>query len=85
MEAWRTNSPFLVQELLRHKNYKNTQRYIHLAQVLFKDQHEYVASVARNVQEACKLIENGWKYVTGEYDDGGKIFAKPKDPLAAEQ
>jgi integrase len=85
MEAWRTNNPFIVQEFLRHKSFKNTMRYIHLAQVLFKDQHEYVTRVAHNVKEACALIEQGWKYTTGEYDDGGKIFAKPKDPLASEQ
>jgi integrase len=85
MEAWRTNSPFHVQEFLRHKNIKNTMRYIHLAQLLFKDEHEYVTQVAHNVKEACTLIEQGWKYQTGEYADGGKIFAKPKDPLASEQ
>jgi hypothetical protein len=27
-----------------------------------------------NVQEACALIEVGFEYVTGEYNDGGKIF-----------
>jgi integrase len=85
MEAWRTNSPFHVQEFLRHRNIKNTMRYIHLAQLLFKDEHEYVTQVAHNVKEACTLIEQGWKYQTGEYADGGKIFAKPKDPLASEQ
>jgi integrase len=85
MEAWRTKNPWIVQEFLRHKSFKNTMRYIHLAQVLFKDQHEYITSVAHDVKEACALIEQGWKYQTGEYDDGGKIFAKPKDPLASEQ
>jgi hypothetical protein len=29
-----------------------------------------------NVKEATKLIELGFEYVTGEYDDGGKIFKK---------
>jgi hypothetical protein len=27
-----------------------------------------------NVIEACALIEDGWKYYTGEYADGGKIL-----------
>jgi integrase len=85
MEAWRTKDPFHVQEFLRHKNIKNTMRYIHLAQVLFKDEQEYLTKVAHNVNEACTLIEDGWKYQTGEYMDGGKIFAKPKDPLASER
>jgi len=26
--------------------------------------------------EACKLIEVGFEYVTEEYTDGGKIFRK---------
>lgn len=85
MVAWQTNSPWIVNDYLRHKNSKNTDRYIHLAQVLFRDQHEYITSVAHNIREACRLIEQGYKYQTGEYDDGGKIFAKPKDPLAYEQ
>jgi len=85
MEAWRTKDPFHVQEFLRHGNIKNTMRYIHLAQVLFKNEQEYVTKVAYNVNEACALIEDGWKYYTGEYADGGKIFAKPKDSLASEQ
>jgi integrase len=85
MEAWRTRDPFHVQDYLRHRNIRNTMRYIHLAQVLFKNEQEYIAKVAHNVNEACALIEDGWKYQTGEYDDGGKIFSKPKDPLASEQ
>ena len=31
-----------------------------------------------NTKEACQLIEDGWKYETGEVSDGGKIFSKPK-------
>jgi hypothetical protein len=31
-----------------------------------------------NTKEACQLIEDGWKYETGEFNDGGKIFSKPK-------
>jgi hypothetical protein len=31
-----------------------------------------------NTQEACKLAEAGFEYVTGEYTDGGKIFRKRK-------
>lgn len=84
MEAWRTRDPFHVQDFLRHKNIKNTMRYIHLAQVLFKNEQEYITKVAHNVKEACALIEAGFEYVTGEYDDGGKIFRKPKDPVAYE-
>jgi RecB family endonuclease NucS len=52
--------------------------YINLAEELFKDQQEYITKVARNVKEACALIEAGFEHVTGEYNDGGKIFRKPK-------
>ena len=85
LEAWRTKDPFHVQGFLRHRNIKNTMRYIHLAKTLFKDEQEYVCKVAHNVHEACRLLEDGWKYQTGEYGDGGKIFTKPKDPYACGQ
>jgi hypothetical protein len=29
-----------------------------------------------NVKEAAELVELGFEYVTGEYDDGGKLFKK---------
>jgi hypothetical protein len=31
-----------------------------------------------NVKEAAELVELGFEYVTGEYDDGGKLFKKKK-------
>jgi RecB family endonuclease NucS len=34
--------------------------------------------VAAKVKEAIDLIEHGFEYVTGEYNDGGKIFKKRK-------
>jgi integrase len=80
MEAFRTRDPFHVQKMLRHRNIKNTMIYIHLAEVLFKGEEEFISKVATNVNEARVLVEQGFKYITGEYDDGGKIFAKPKDP-----
>jgi len=39
---------------------------------------QYIAKIATNVQEACKLTEVGFEYVTSEYNDGGKIFRKRK-------
>ena len=79
LEAHRTKDIFAVQAILRHRNIINTQKYIHLAKVLFKDDEKYVTKVANNVKEACILIDAGFEYVTGEYNDGGKIFRKPKD------
>jgi hypothetical protein len=39
---------------------------------------EFTVKVAKNVEEACALVEAGFKHVTGEYSDGGKIFRKRK-------
>ena len=35
-----------------------------------------VSEIALNIQEAKKLIEQGFRYTTGEYSDGGKLFYK---------
>ena len=53
--------------------------------MLFKDEQKYVTRIAYNADEACALIDDGWKYRTGEYGDGGKIFAKPKDSFDSMQ
>ena len=45
---------------------------------LFKDTDEDFCKVAHNVREAIELIEAGFEYVTGEYNDGGKLFRKRK-------
>lgn len=47
--------------------------------MLFKDDEKYVSKVATNVKEACILVDAGFQYVTGDYNDGGKIYRKPKD------
>ena len=39
---------------------------------------QYTVKVANSVIEATALIQTSFKYVTGEYDDGGKIFKKLK-------
>jgi RecB family endonuclease NucS len=39
---------------------------------------DYSCKTAKNVAEATGLIEAGFEYVTGEYNDGGKIFRKRK-------
>ena len=77
-EYHRTKDILHVQQVLGHKNIQNTLRYITLAEELFKDQQEYISKVANTVKDACALVEAGFQYVTGECDDGGKIFRKPK-------
>jgi hypothetical protein len=75
MEYHRTKDILYVKELLGHKNIQNTLVYTHL--VNFEDD-EFHTAVADSTEKACKLVEAGFEYVTGEYNDGGKIFRKRK-------
>jgi hypothetical protein len=57
----------------------NVMVYINLETAIFttkKDQ--FYAAVANTAEEAIKLIEAGFDYVTGEYNDSGKLFRKRK-------
>ena len=74
-ELHKTNNVYAVMKLLGHKSLSNTQRYIGLLPDLTDD---YVCEIAHNVNEAQKLIVNAYEYVTGTYDDGGKLFRKRK-------
>jgi integrase len=69
-----TNSFMHVKEILRHKDLRTTMRYIHLFGNMEGD--EFHCSVAKNIQEATNLIENGFEYVTEM--DGLKLFRKRK-------
>jgi len=79
MEYHRTKDILYVKKILGHKSIQNTLKYIDLDANLFATpEDQFTAKVATNVQEACKLAETGFEYVTGEYSDGGKIFRKRK-------
>jgi len=71
----RTNNLMLVKKLLGHKNLNNTQIYI---QLLPDQPDDYSCEIATNVTQAAKLVQDGYDYVTGEYNDGGKLFRKRK-------
>jgi integrase len=73
MEYHKTKDLLHVMRLLGHKNIKNTMRYTQL--VDFGEQ-DFVVKVAWTLEEAIKLLENGFQFVT-DYDKG-KIFRKPK-------
>lgn len=75
-EYCRTKDILYVMKMLGHKNIKNTLIYTQL--LPFKDDEQFICKVATTTKEACSLVENGFSYVTGEYQDGGKIFKKPK-------
>jgi integrase len=77
MEYYRTRDILHMQCLLGHKNIQNTLTYIDLETKLFDSSSEgFTSRVAHNVGEACQLVEAGFEYVTGDYDDGGKIFRR---------
>jgi len=69
-----------VKKFLGRKRIDNTLVYINLENVIFKTlkDDEFTVRVAHNVKEACNLVEVGFKYVTGDSNDGGKIFRKRK-------
>lgn len=79
MEYHKARDILHVKKLLGHKRINNTLKYIDLEAMIFQSVNvEFHTSVATNVQEARALIEAGFEYVTGEYNDGGKIFRKRK-------
>ena len=77
MEYHKTKDILHVQRLLGHRSIQNTLIYVDLESKLFNTATEgFTSRIAHNTGEACNLIEGGFEYVTGEYDDGGKIFRK---------
>ena len=79
-EQHKTKDPWHVKMILGHKSIKSTENYIHFEKMLYDGDanDQFISKVAHNVEEACKLTDVGFDYVTGEYDDGGKIFRKRK-------
>jgi len=66
-----------VRRLLGHKSILNTQMYVNMEKAFFgESSEEYTVKIASDVEEACKLLEVGFEYVT-EFD-GKKLFRKRK-------
>ena len=79
MEYHLTHDIIHVKELLGHMRIDNTMVYINLETAIFASKNDqFYAAVANTPDEAVKLIEAGFDYVTGEYNDGGKLFRKRK-------
>lgn len=76
IEYARTKDLLHVQQLLGHRDIKNTMRYVQLVDTPHEER--FICKVAKNAKEAQELIELGFEYVTGEYDNGGKLFRKRK-------
>ena len=75
-EYIKTRDLLHVKYLLGHRDIKSTLVYVHLAQGLVNNSEDYTCKVARSIEEACKLIEAGFDYVTEI--EGTKIFRKRK-------
>ena len=79
MEYYRTRDILYVMQFLGHRKIENTLLYVQLVNSVFQDQDDQnICKVAKNAQGAVHLIELGFEYVTGEYDDGGKLFKEKK-------
>ncbi len=74
----RTEDIIYVQQFLRHRSIKNTLVYITVERALFEGScgDEFTVKVARTLEEACKLVEVGFGYVTNMGET--KIFRKRK-------
>ena len=76
-EYHKTKDIVHVQRLLGHRNIQNTLRYINLEQAIFKDCiDQFHVKVADSIDDACKLLQVGYDYVTDI--DGKKLFRKRK-------
>jgi len=80
LEAHETRDLFYVQRFLRHKDLKNTRKYIHWAETIFgaSSDDEYVTKVATTLQEYCKLLEGCFTYVSDYGDATVKVLKKRK-------
>lgn len=63
-----------VMVILCHKDIKNVMLYVQLTQNTISE--EFICEAAKNIQEASKLIEGGFEYVTEM--EGIKLFRKRK-------
>ena len=76
-EYHKTKDIIHVQKVLGHRDIKSTMIYITLENALFQTTNEeFYVKTAKSVEEACKLVEVGFEYVT--IYDGVQIFRKRK-------
>ena len=77
MKYHKTRDILQVQQVLGHRDLRNTLIYINLEKALFQNaDDEFHVKVAQNLDEACKLLEVGFEYVTEI--DGARVFRKRK-------
>ena len=73
MEYHRTRDILHVMNVLGHKNIRNTLVYTHLVSF---ETDEYVCKVAKTIEDAKTLVEDGFEHVTDIRDC--KLFRKRK-------
>jgi len=73
MTYHKTKDIFYTQQVLGHKNIQNTMVYVHMVNF---ESDEWVCKVAKNIDEAGKLVEAGFEYICDF--DGVKLFRKRK-------
>jgi len=71
---YETKDLLLTKEMLGHKNINNTMIYTHLVRMDAED--KYYSATAKNIEEAVKLIENGFEFV--HEHNGIMMFRKRK-------
>jgi len=77
MEYHKTHDAYHVKKILGHKRLQSTEIYINLEQAVFKEESdEFYVKAVKTLDEACKLIEVGFEYVTDM--EGYKVFRKRK-------
>ena len=77
MEYHKTRDILWVMKLLGHHSLKTTMIYIDIEKAIFKKTNdEFTVRVAEDLDEACKLLEVGFEYVTDM--EGKKLFRKRK-------
>ncbi|MGC8999340.1 MAG: tyrosine-type recombinase/integrase, partial [Candidatus Bathyarchaeia archaeon] len=74
MLYYKTKDILLVKQQLGHKKLETTLIYTQL--VNFNEEDEYYSAIAKTTQEAQKLIEQGFEYVTTF--EGIMLFRKRK-------
>ena len=72
----KTKDLAFTAEQLGHRNWSNTQIYVHILRRINMASEEYTCKVAKTPEDVCQLIEAGFQYVTEL--DGLKFFKKRK-------
>ena len=48
----------------------------HIQCIEIPSEERFISKIAKDGKEAVELVKRCFYYITGEYDDGGKIFRK---------